>query len=240
MAGVLSRNLGAADKLKKIMDECIRMGIDVKGPDVNESIEKFSVTKKGEIRFGLGAVKGVGGNAVNAIIAERVENGPFKDIYDFVERVNLSSCNRASIENLGLAGAFDSLGYRREIFVEPMFDTTYTDMLVKYGQTIQNDKNSMQASLFGDIEPIETARPPIPQVTPWNRLKLLDEEKKLVTIYLSAHPLDPYYMELTYGCNCPCGEFEDKKEAGATLNGHRINHKNESEWQSLWSPDNRR
>ncbi len=217
MAGVLSRNLGAADKLKKIMDECIRMGIDVKGPDVNESIEKFSVTKKGEIRFGLGAVKGVGGNAVNAIIAERVENGPFKDIYDFVERVNLSSCNRASIENLGLAGAFDSLGYRREIFVEPMFDTTYTDMLVKYGQTIQNDKNSMQASLFGDIEPIETARPPIPQVTPWNRLKLLDEEKKLVTIYLSAHPLDPYYMELTYGCNCPCGEFEDKKEAGAKL-----------------------
>ena len=217
MAGVLSRNLGAADKLKKIMDECIRMGIDVKGPDINESIEKFGVTKAGQIRFGLGAIKGVGGNAVNAIIAERRENGPYKDIYDFVERVNLSSCNRSSIESLGMAGAFDSLGYMREIFVEPVGDTSFTEMLVKYGQTIQNDKNSMQASLFGDFEPIETARPPIPQVTPWNRLKLLDEEKKLVTIYLSAHPLDPYYMELTYGCNCSCGDFEDKKVAGAKL-----------------------
>lgn len=217
MAGVLSRNIGSADKLKKIMDECIRMGIDVKGPDINESVEKFGVTKKGEIRFGLGGVKGVGANAVNAIISERNQNGPYKDIYDFVERVNLSSCNRASIENLGMAGAFDSLGYMREIFVEPTLDSTYTDLLVKYGQTVQNDKNSLQASLFGDIEPIETARPPLPQVTPWNRLKLLDEEKKLVTIYLSAHPLDPYYMELTYGCNCPCGDFEDKKIAGAKL-----------------------
>ncbi len=217
MAGVLSRNLGAADKLKKIMDESIRMGIPVKGPDINESIEKFGVNQKGEIRFGLGAVKGVGGNAVSAIIKEREANGPYKDIYDFVERVNLSSCNRASIENLALAGAFDSMGYRREIFVEPMFDSTYTDLLVKYGQTIQNDKNSMQASLFGDIEPIETAKPPIPQVTPWSNLKLLDEEKRLVTIYLSSHPLDPYYMGITYGCNCTCGDFEEKKTAGAKL-----------------------
>ena len=103
------------------------------------------------------------------------------------------------------------MGYRREIFVEPMFDSTYTDLLVKYGQTIQNDKNSMQASLFGDIEPIETAKPPIPQVTPWSNLKLLDEEKRLVTIYLSSHPLDPYYMGITYGCNCTCGDFEEEK-----------------------------
>ncbi len=217
MAGVLSRNLSAADKLKKIMDECIRMGIDVKGPDINESREKFGVNKKGEIRFGLGAVKGVGANAVTAIIQEREANGPFKDIYDFVERVNLSACNRSSIENMAMAGAFDSMGYMREIFVEPMFDTTWTDMLVKYGQTIQNDKNSLQVSLFGDMEPIDTAKPPIPKVEPWNRIKLLDEEKKLVTIYLSAHPLDPYYMELRYGCNCQCADFEDKKVAGAKL-----------------------
>jgi len=217
MAGVLSRNLNAADKLKKIMDECIRMGINVKGPDINESHEKFGVNKKGEIRFGLAAVKGVGINAVTAIITERNANGPFKDIYDFVERVNLSSCNRSSIENLALAGAFDSMGYMREIFVEHMFDTTYADMLVKYGQTIQNDKNSLQVSLFGDLEPIDTAKPPIPVVEPWNRMKLLDEEKKLVTIYLSAHPLDPYYMELKYGCNCQCAELEEKKVPGAKL-----------------------
>ncbi len=217
MAGVLSRNLNAADKLKKFMDECIRMGINVKGPDINESNEKFSVNNKGEIRFGLGAVKGVGGNAVNAIISEREANGPFKDIYDFVERVNLSACNRASIENLAIAGAFDSLGYKREIFVEPMGDSTYTDVLVKYGQVIQSDKNSLQVSLFGELEPIDTARPVIPNVQPWNRLKLLEEEKKLVTVYLSAHPLDPYYMELKYGCNCQCAELEDKKVAGAKL-----------------------
>ncbi len=217
MAGVLSRNLGAADKIKKIMDECVRMGIDVKGPDINESIEKFGVNKKGQIRFGLGAVKGVGTNAVTAIINERKENGPFKNIYDFVERVNLSACNRAAIENLAMAGSFDSLGYMREIFVEPMFDSTYTDMLVKYGQTIQNDKGTLQASLFGDLEPIDTAKPPIPQVTPWDNLKLLNKEKELVTIYLSAHPLDPYEMELTYGCNCTCAEFEEKKVIGAKL-----------------------
>ena len=217
MAGVLSRNLGNSDKLKKIMDECIRMGINVKGPDINESQEKFGVNKKGEIRFGLGAVKGVGANAVTAIINERKANGPFKDLYDFVERVNLSACNRASIENLAMSGAFDSMGYMREIFVEPVYDSTFTDVMVKYGQIIQNDKNSMQASLFGDMEPIETAKPEIPKVTPWNRIKLLDEEKKLVQIYLSAHPLDPYYMEVTYGCNCPCALYDEKKTPGAKL-----------------------
>ena len=221
MAGVLSRNLGAADKLKKIMDECIRMGINVKGPDINESEEKFGVNKKGEIRFGLGAVKSVGNNAVNAIIQERNANGPFKDIYDFVERVNLSSCNRSAIENLALAGAFDSMGYPREAFVEEVFDSTFTDVLVKYGQIIQNDKNSLQASLFGDLEPIETPKPKFPDVTPWNRLRLLEEEKKLVTVYLSAHPIDPFFMEITYGCNCKCGEFEEIKAANTkyTLGG---------------------
>ena len=217
MAGVLSRNLNAADKLKKIMEECIRMGISVKGPDVNESWEKFGVNKKGEIRFGLGAVKGVGGNAVNAIISERQANGPFKDIYDFVERVNLSACNRSSIENLALAGSFDTMGYQREAFVEPVGDASFADALVKYGQTIQNDKNSLQMSLFGDVEPLETNKPVFPVIQPWSMLKRLDEEKKLVTIYLSAHPLDSYYMELTHWCNCSCAEFEDKKVAGAKL-----------------------
>ncbi len=217
MAGVLSRNLSSGDKLKVIMEESKRMGINVMGPDINESWEKFGVNKKGEIRFGLAAVKGVGANAVTAIINEREANGPFKDIYDFVERVNLSACNRSSIENLALAGAFDSMGYPREIFVEQVGDASYTDSLVKYGQVIQNDRNSLQSSLFGEMEPIETNRPPIPQAAPWSLLKKLEEEKKLVTIYLSAHPLDPYYMELKYGCNCSCNDFEDKKVAGAKL-----------------------
>lgn len=217
MAGVLSRNLGAADKLKVIMDECIRMGLKVMGPDVNESVEKFGVSKDGVIRFGLGAIKGVGQNAVNTIIAERESGGPYKDIYDFVERVNLSGCNRAAIESLALAGAFDSFGIKREMLLHQMFDTTFADMLVKYGQNFQNDKNSLQMSLFGDFETIETNRPPYPDFEPWNRLRLLEEEKKLVLIYLSAHPLDDYYMELTYGCNANCDNIEDKLEMGAVL-----------------------
>lgn len=217
MAGVLSRNLGAADKLKSIMDECIRMGLKVMGPDVNESVEKFGVSKDGVIRFGLGAIKGVGQNAVNTIIAEREKDGPFKDIYDFVERVNLSGCNRAAIESLALAGAFDSFGIQREMLLHPMFDTTYADMLVKYGQNFQNDKNSLQLSLFGDFETIETNRPPYPDFEPWNRIRLLEEEKKLVLVYLSAHPLDDYWMELNYGCNANCENLDDKMEMGAYL-----------------------
>ena len=214
---MLSRNLGAADKLKVIIDECMRMGLKVMGPDVNESVEKFGVSKDGVIRFGLGAIKGVGQNAVNTIIAEREKDGPFKDIYDFVERVNLSGCNRAAIEALAMAGAFDSFGIEREMLLHPMFDTTYADMLVKYGQNFQNDKNSLQLSLFGEFETIETNRPPYPDFEPWNRLRLLEEEKKLVLTYISAHPLDDYWMELNYGCNANCGNIEDKMDAGAHL-----------------------
>ncbi|MDE6558853.1 MAG: DNA polymerase III subunit alpha, partial [Muribaculaceae bacterium] len=217
MAGVLSRNLNAADKLSKIMDECKRMGVTVKGPDINESSHKFSVTKNGEIRFGLSGIKSVGESAVNAIVKERKDNGPYQDIYDFVERVNLSACNRGSIEALALAGAFDSLGIDREMIVAPIVDTTYADILVKYGQSVQNSSNSMLGSLFDDLEPIATARPAYPDYTPWNRLQLLEAEKSYVTMYLSAHPLDPYYMELKYGCNTSCDEFESKQEDGAVL-----------------------
>ncbi|MDE6230806.1 MAG: DNA polymerase III subunit alpha [Muribaculaceae bacterium] len=215
MAGVLSRNLTASDKLSKVMDECRRMGITVLGPDINESIEKFGVNARGDIRFGLAAVKGVGANAVTAIISEREANGPFKDIYDFVERVNLSACNRSAIENLAMAGAFDCFSdMKREMFVHEMLDTTYTDLLVKYGQNIQNDKNSLQMSLFGDLEPIETNKPPYPNPVPWSRIALLNREKELVTMYLSAHPLDPYYMELTYGCSITCADLKENEVAG--------------------------
>ncbi|MDE5645227.1 MAG: DNA polymerase III subunit alpha, partial [Muribaculaceae bacterium] len=217
MAGVMSRNLSMNDKLRKVMDECKRMGLTVLGPDVNESSEKFGVNKKGEIRFGLGAVKGVGVNAVSAIIHERMQNGPFKDPYDFVERVNLSACNRSAIENLAMAGAFDCFGWPREAYVTQVFDNTFADMLVKYGQRLQNDKNSLQLSLFGDFEPIETAKPPLPEVVPWSRMALLDKEKELVTMYLSAHPLDPYYMELTYGCNTSCEDYKEKESTGGKV-----------------------
>lgn len=212
MAGVLSRNLTASDKMTKVMEECRRMGLKVLGPDINESIEKFGVNSAGDIRFGLAAVKGVGLNAVKAIIDERNANGPYKDIYDFVERVNLSACNRGAIENLAMAGAFDSFGQRREAYVQQVFDSSFTDCLVKYGQSVQNDKNSLQLSLFGELEPIETNRPPFPEVEPWTQLALLNKEKELVTRYLSAHPLDPYAMEIKYGCTCTCDEFQQRDE----------------------------
>ena len=212
MAGVLSRNLTASDKMTKVMEECRRMGLKVLGPDINESIEKFGVNSVGDIRFGLAAVKGVGLNAVKAIIDERNANGPYKDVYDFVERVNLSACNRGAIENLAMAGAFDSFGQRREAYVQQVFDSSFTDCLVKYGQSVQNDKNSLQLSLFGELEPIETNRPPFPEVEPWTQLALLNKEKELVTRYLSAHPLDPYAMEIKYGCTCTCDEFQQREE----------------------------
>ncbi len=203
MAAVLSRNLNDVEKLSKFMDECKAMGIEVKGPDINESYKNFSANKHGDIRFGLGGIKGVGRNTVDAIIEEREKNGPFKDIYDLVERINLSACNRRAIESFALSGTFDSLpDVTREAFFEKnQRDESFSDVIMRFGQRFQAGQSSMQNSLFCDIEPIEVAKPPIPQAEPWNILERLDKEKDLVGMYLSAHPLDPYFIEINYGCN---------------------------------------
>ena len=212
MAAVLSRNLSDVDKLSKFMDECRAMGIQVLGPDINESYKSFSANKNGNIRFGLGGIKGVGSGAVDAIIQEREKNGPFKDIYDVVERINLTACNRKAIESMALAGAFDCFeGLQREsLFEKNARDEQFSDVLVRFGQKFQAGQSSMQNSLFGDIEPIEVAKPPIPKADHWNILERLNKEKELVGMYLSAHPLDPYYLEITYGCNTTLAELPDK------------------------------
>ena len=214
MAAVLSRNLNDVVKLSKFMDECKAMGIQVLGPDINESRKSFSANKKGDIRFGLGGIKGVGSNAVDAIISERDANGPFRDIYDVVERVNLSSCNRKAIESFALAGAFDCFSEiaREDFFAKNMRDETFSDVLVKFGQRFQAGQSSMQNSLFGDIEPIAVAKPPITKAEPWSSLERLNKERELVGMYLSAHPLDPYYLELTAGCNTKLAEVKDKAD----------------------------
>lgn len=220
MAGVLSRNLANINKLTIFMDECKAMGIPVKGPDINESVNKFGVTKTGEIRFGLGAVKGVGANAVTSILEEREKNGPYKDIFDLVERVNLSACNRSAIESLAFAGAFDCFpDIHREMFGNDpnSREPGFAEVLVKYGQRFQADKNSAQASLFDEFEPLETEHPQYPKFEQWAPIKLLDEEKRLVGMYLSAHPLDPYYMDLEYGCNTKCANFKDAEEPGRKI-----------------------
>lgn len=202
MAAVLSRS-GDQDKMTKFMDECKAMKIAVKGPDVNESFQSFSANKSGDIRFGMSGIKGIGVNVVNAIIDERDANGPFKSIFDFVERVNVSACNRRAIESLALAGAFDCFAdvKREDFFAKNAKDETFAEILVRYGQKYQSDKSSQVASLFGDVEEVTTSRPEIIHGEQWPMVIKLEKERELVGMYLSAHPLDPYYIELEYGCS---------------------------------------
>jgi len=208
MAAVLSSNLNDVDKLSKYMDECRSMGIEVLGPNINESYKNFSATRDGRIRFGLAGIKGVGTGCVDSIVQERDKNGPFKDIFDFVQRINQGACNRKALESMALAGAFDDF---KEITREAFFEVNprgeaYSETLMRFGQKYQASQQEMQNSLFGSFGAIEVATPPIPNAEPWSQLERLNRERDLVGMYLSAHPLDPYYMEVTYGCNTPLAE----------------------------------
>ena len=210
MAGALSRNLSNITEITKLMQECTAMGIKVLGPDVNESRRKFSVNKQGHIRFGLCAVKGVGENAVQSIIDEREANGPFKSIFDFVERVNLTACNRKNLECLALSGAFDELagGIEREQYMGTNSKgEQFLEALVKYGNRFQMDKNMSQMSLFGEQGMAEIPHPEVPAGGNWSSLERLNRERELVGIYLSAHPLDEYALVLNEFCNTKAEEF---------------------------------
>ena len=216
MAGNMSRCISDITKITKLMSECQSMGIPCLGPDVNESQRKFSANKKGEVRFGLSAIKGMGDAAAVNIIAEREKNGPYKDIFDFVQRVNLSAVNRKAMESLVLSGGFDSFGIRREqYFGLNAKGDTFVETLLRYGQVYQSEQSSMQNSLFGDMGGVEITTPPIPTVEPWSTMELLKKERELVGIYLSAHPLDDYAVVLNHMCNLKCtqiGREMDKKE----------------------------
>lgn len=203
MAATMSRNIANITEITKLMDECKATGINVLGPDVNESNLKFSVNMHGDIRFGLGAIKGVGESAVQSILEERRKNGDYKNIFDFVQRVNLSSCNRKNIENLALAGGFDSFpGIKREdFFVKNSKDETFVEVLVRYGNKYQLDKQQAQNSLFGGDVQVEVATPEIIPAPAWSDLERLNRERELVGIYLSAHPLDEYAVVLENVCN---------------------------------------
>ncbi|MBF6627373.1 MAG: DNA polymerase III subunit alpha [Proteiniphilum sp.] len=211
MAAVLSNNLNNITEITKFMDECKAMGMNVLCPDVNESFLKFSVNKEGDLRFGLAAIKSVGQGAVTDIIAERTKNGPFKDIFDFVERVNLSSCGKKNIESLALAGAFDSLpGMYREQFVsENSKGEEFLETLVRYGNKYQQENETSMTSLFGDDTSFQIARPEIPQAARWSDLEKLNKERDLIGIYLSAHPLDDYEFILKYVCNADAAKLQD-------------------------------
>ncbi len=187
------------------------MGIKTLGPDVNESYRSFGVNEHGEIRFGLAAIKGMGAPAADAIVAERQKNGPYKDIYDFAQRVDFSNVNRKAFEALALSGGFDSFGIRREQFfgVNTKGDS-FLDTLVRYGQLYQREQAEAVNSLFGGLEAVEIATPPIPKAEEWSTIERLNKERELVGIYLSAHPLDDYGVILKSMCNTHCSELSDK------------------------------
>ncbi|MCE2616867.1 DNA polymerase III subunit alpha [Phocaeicola oris] len=211
MAAIMSRRKNDIKEITKLMAECKSLGIPTLGPDVNESRLKFSANKKGEIRFGMGAVKGVGEAAVESIVEEREKNGPFKSIFDFVQRVNLSACNKKTIESLALAGAFDNFKeiHREDFFVLNSKGEMFSDILVRYGVKYQADQQSSANSLFGDMGGIEIATPEIQRGEAWSDLERLNKERDLVGIYLSAHPLDEYAVILENVCNVRMTDLDD-------------------------------
>ncbi len=211
MAAVMSRSLANITDITKLMDECKAMGMKVLGPDINESNLKFTVNAQGNIRFGLGAVKGVGESAVQAILDERQKNGPFQSIFDLVERVNLTACNRKNIECMALAGALDGFPQltREQYFATNSKGEIFLDTLIRYGVRYQADKQSALNSLFGGENMVPAATPEIPVAEPWSDLERLDRERQLVGIYLSAHPLDDYRVVLEHVCNTHMSELDD-------------------------------
>ena len=211
MAAIMSRRRDQITEITKLRDECKAMGIDTLGPDVNESYQKFGVNKKGEIRFGLAAIKGMGDNVAQAIIDEREKNGAYKDIYNFVERINFSQVNRKAFEALALSGGFDSFGIRREeFFGQNAKGETFIEVLIRYGQNYQTEKQEARNSLFGAFDDIEIQRPAVPKTDErWSDIERLNKERELVGIYLSAHPLDEYKIVLDNLCNTKCSELED-------------------------------
>ena len=215
MAAIMSRRRDQITEITKLMDECKAMGIETLGPDVNESYQKFGVNKKGEIRFGLAAIKGMGDGVAQAIIDEREQNGPFKDIFDFVQRVNFSQVNRKAFESLALSGGFDSFGIRREdFFAQNTKGETFIDTIMRYGQTYQVEKQEAQTSLFGGFGDLEIQTPPLlKSEVRWSDIERLNKERELVGIYLSAHPLDEYKIVLDNLCNTRCEELANRCEA---------------------------
>ena len=218
MAAIMTRRRDQITEITKLMDECKQMGIATLGPDVNESYLKFGVNQKGEIRFGLAAIKGMGDGAAQAIIDEREKNGAYKDIFDFAQRISFSSVNRKAFESLVLSGGFDSFGIRREAyFATNTKGEVFLDTLLRYGQNYQQAKSEAQNSLFGGFDDVEIATPPVPKTDErWSDIERLNKERDLVGIYLSAHPLDEYKIVLDNLCNTRCDELGD---GGAALDG---------------------
>ena len=205
MAALMTRRFSQITEITKLMEECKALKIATLGPDVNESQIGFGVNKHGEIRFGLSAIKGMGASAADSIVRERMENGPYKDIYDFAERVDLSNVNRKAFESLAYSGGFDSFGLQREqYFAVTAKGDLFLDTIVRYGQLFQAEKAQQQNSLFGGMDAVDVVHPIAPKAEKWPVIEKLNKERELVGIYLSAHPLDEYSVVLNNMCNTRC------------------------------------
>lgn len=213
MAAIMSRRRDQISEITKLMDECKAMGIDTLSPDVNESFLKFGVNKKGQIRFGLAAIKGLGDSVAEAIIKEREKNGSYKDIFDFAQRINFSNVNRKAFESLALSGGFDGFGIAREdFFANNNRGEMFLDSLVRYGQKYQMEQQQMRNSLFGGENEVDITTPVIPKGEKWSDVERLNRERELVGIYLSAHPLDEYRIVIENLCNTLCSELSDAQQ----------------------------
>ncbi|MFD2568723.1 DNA polymerase III subunit alpha [Pseudotenacibaculum haliotis] len=220
MASVLSNNMNDIKSVSFFMEECKRMGLEVLGPDVNESYLKFSVNKEGAVRFGMGAIKGVGSAAVKAIIKERKENGHYKSIFDVTKRVDLRAANKKAFDGLILAGGFDSLSdtHRAQYYDTDERGQTFIEKAIRFGNKYQENLNSSQVSLFGEASEVQFPEPDIPECEPWGTMEMLAKEKEVVGIYISAHPLDDFKNELKF-CNAAVFDFKSdlNKFVGSNL-----------------------
>ena len=213
MASVLSNNMKDIKNITFFMAECKRMKLEVLGPDLNESYYKFSVNKENAIRFGMGAIKGVGASAVKAIVDERKANGVYKSIFDLSQRVDLRAANKKAFDGLTAAGAFDSFNINRsQYFYHNGDGITFIEKILKHGNKFQENKNSSQVSLFSGINDLQISNPIIPNVDPWPTIEKLTKEKEVVGIYISGHPLDDFKVEMDSFCNADVSIFKSPKE----------------------------
>ena len=211
MASVLSNNMSDIKQVSFFMEECKRSGIEVLGPDVNESYYKFSVNKQGAIRFGMGAIRGVGEGAVRAFVNERKENGNFRSIFDVTKRVDLRSANKKAFDGMVLAGGFDSFetANRSQYFALDEKGLTFIEKAIRFGNKFQESKNSAQVSLFGEASDVQFDEPIIPPCEPWNVMEKLSKEKEMIGIYISGHPLDDFKTEIQYFCNAKVDSLQN-------------------------------
>ncbi len=214
MAAVLSNNMNDIKQVTFFMEECKRMGLEVLGPDVNESYYKFAVNTVGAVRFGMGAIKGVGKAAVETIVEERKKEGPFKSVFDLAKRIDLRSANKKAFENLALAGGFDSFGstHRAQYFHKEGEGITFLEKVIKYGAKYQESENSSQVSLFGDASEVQIPEPLVPPCEEWGTMEKLRKEKEVVGIYISGHPLDDFKTEIGIFCNASVSAFTSLHE----------------------------